>query len=615
MNDARQTKMEALLRRARAGEHEALAELYEATYPELWRTVRTLVKNETDALDIVQDSYLKAFTHLDQLTNEASLLPWLRQIAANTARDHLRRKKPALFSELSDEESDQLTDIPDDRLTDLPENRLEQDETRRYLSEVLDALSDAQRLVVGLYYDQGLSIKTIASRLDLPQNTVKSQLRYSRQKIEQQVRALERQGVRLYGLSPILFFRMLLQNGSAAQPVPKTLRTLEGGLSRQGLQALAGEGSRRVLIAARHSSILRGLGLGLTCLVGAAGIIAGAALLRQSHGGDVRPSEPTDAIPHLEQQVLGEENAPKLPIELPAESTVPPETTTVENTSARYEAWQEAFLDLLAGTAQPGTMEEGHSFFAMPPAAFFRNSLAVGDGEAFWYLGDFNGDGEPELMMPFGLADENNMTIYARAEDGVTEYLGALGANNLLHTREPWRSGFSSRGVTLLYGPETGFVHYNEGTNVFYVEYLQFPGRSFWGFDDGLEGWSGADYRTLPAYGALSLPQEGSYTIQFETYSGGSAGFLEHWTLPDTGDEYFVIAGDYVTEEEYRTQEQALIQSLHWRSIDETKAPQLQDIPGGAVEGPLTSRALVERLGGFDDRPAWAQIKAELNGN
>ena len=141
-----------LVGQARNGDREAMASIYTATYPELWRTARALVKNEDDARDILQDAYLKAFTHLDQLADPAALRPWLRQITANTARKYLSSRKPLLFSELTEEDGEPFPDVPDPDESVLPETALDRKETYRLVRETLETLSDEQRLVLGMYY-------------------------------------------------------------------------------------------------------------------------------------------------------------------------------------------------------------------------------------------------------------------------------------------------------------------------------------------------------------------------------------------------------------------------------------------------------------------------------
>ena len=207
---------EALLARARAGDRTALTELYEASSLELYRSLHAMLRDEELVLDVQQDTYLKAFSRLDQLRDAASFLPWLRKIAVNEARAQLRRKRPLLFSELTEEEAGE-PELPDQRVEAAPELALDRAETARLIREILSELTDAQRLMLGMYYYEQIPVKEIAESLNLSQSTVKTQLRRSKKRVETEVRRLEAQGVKLYGLSPLPFLLALLKR---AKPDP-----------------------------------------------------------------------------------------------------------------------------------------------------------------------------------------------------------------------------------------------------------------------------------------------------------------------------------------------------------------------------------------------------------
>lgn len=66
-----------LLEQAKAKDKEALSQLYEKTQLDIYRTVHAMIRDEDLTLDIQQDTYLKAFSRLDQLRDAASFLPWL----------------------------------------------------------------------------------------------------------------------------------------------------------------------------------------------------------------------------------------------------------------------------------------------------------------------------------------------------------------------------------------------------------------------------------------------------------------------------------------------------------------------------------------------------------
>ncbi len=224
--------MEELVGRARRGDTDAVSALYEQTYSKVYYTVKSMIKNEDDVLDVLQDAYLKAFTHLKSFEGGEKFLPWVKQIAANTARDRLRRKTPALFGELTADETQTPAEerIPDERPAFLPEASLDAAETQRLIREILDSLPDDQRAVVGMYYYEELSVREIAEALGVSESAVKSRLLYARRKIEARVRDLEKKGTKLYGAAPLPFLLFLLrsQQANAARPDPTLLqRVLE----------------------------------------------------------------------------------------------------------------------------------------------------------------------------------------------------------------------------------------------------------------------------------------------------------------------------------------------------------------------------------------------------
>lgn len=212
-----------LIQKAIGGNQDAIAELYNRTYNNVYHTIKSMVKDEDTILDILQDSYVKGFQSLDQLDNPANFRAWMKRIAANKAKDWLKRKKPVLFSELADEDSGEELTFEDTKIQNLPEQVIDQQETTRLMNEILDSLSEDQRLVIGMFYYEQMSVREIAETIGCSENTVKSRLNYGRKKIEQQVRQLEKEGTKLYGLAPIPFLLLLFHtNDTYAAELPHT---------------------------------------------------------------------------------------------------------------------------------------------------------------------------------------------------------------------------------------------------------------------------------------------------------------------------------------------------------------------------------------------------------
>lgn len=231
---------------AREGNQDALAALYEKTYNGVFYTIKSMIKDEDTVLDLLQDTYVKAFTHLDRFQGDTKFSPWVRQIGANTARDYLKKKKLMLFTDLAaGEEPDEPVEehFADLDAGNLPDEVLDRAETTRLVREIIDGLPEDQRAVIGMYYYQEMPVKDIAVALGASESAVKSRLLYGRRKIETQVRELEKKGTKLYGLAPIPFLLWLMgaQEAQAAQ-LPNG-QILQNVLASAGQAGAAGAGA------------------------------------------------------------------------------------------------------------------------------------------------------------------------------------------------------------------------------------------------------------------------------------------------------------------------------------------------------------------------------------
>ena len=233
------TKEESLLDRAKRQDQAALAEIYEQTSGAVYRVLKVLIKNDEDTVqDLLQDTYVKAFTRLDQLQDESKLLPWLKTIANNSAKDWLKKCKPVLFTAMAGNEGNEETEalsfeenIEADRIDENPELAMDEKEVRRLVMEILNQLPEDQRVVLGMFYYEDMSVKEIASILEVSDNTVKSRLNYGRKKVKELVLDLEKKGTKLYNVAPFTFFVYLLYRlGKSTSVEAAELDTLQTAL-------------------------------------------------------------------------------------------------------------------------------------------------------------------------------------------------------------------------------------------------------------------------------------------------------------------------------------------------------------------------------------------------
>ncbi|MGN1123178.1 MAG: sigma-70 family RNA polymerase sigma factor [Eubacterium sp.] len=191
-----------LVDKAKKGDVDAFARLYGDTIDRAYYTAFKILKNSDDAQDIVQDSFIKAFTSLDSLDDPSRFESWMCCIVANKCKDYLKKKKPDFFPTTNNDDND--TDFIDTIVgTDtsvLPHEVTDNKETRRLVMECIDRLPDEQRLCVVMFYYDELSVKEIAQALGVSENTVKSRLNYARKKLRKDFEELEDEGIKLYAL-------------------------------------------------------------------------------------------------------------------------------------------------------------------------------------------------------------------------------------------------------------------------------------------------------------------------------------------------------------------------------------------------------------------------------
>jgi len=203
---------------AKAGKEEGYKYLYEDTYSKGYYIALKYMKNEDAAQDVLQDSYIKAFSNLGQLAETGKFSAWFSRIVATKALDALKKKKPVLFSEVETEDGIGAEEMfVEEREEYQPELSMERAETSRLLKEIIDELTDEQRMCILMFYMEQMTVKEISELVGTSENTVKSRLNLGRKKVKEKVLELEKKGTKLYGLAPIAFFlSMLFASGKDA---------------------------------------------------------------------------------------------------------------------------------------------------------------------------------------------------------------------------------------------------------------------------------------------------------------------------------------------------------------------------------------------------------------
>ena len=173
--------------RCRNGDAAAFGELVAKYRNKVYSTLYNLVRNEQDAWDLAQESFLKAWRNLPRFREESSFFTWVYRIATNIGLDALRRKKIEGGVEFDDAVAPHLveTSAPTAPHPErAPHERLRDAEIRARIEEALALLSAEHRAVVVLREIEGLSYEEIAEAAGCSVGTVMSRLFYARKKLQ-----------------------------------------------------------------------------------------------------------------------------------------------------------------------------------------------------------------------------------------------------------------------------------------------------------------------------------------------------------------------------------------------------------------------------------------------
>lgn len=200
---------------AKRGKEEGFRFLYEDTYKSKYYLAIKYMKDEQKAQDVLQEAYIKAFSKLDQLEKPEAFPSWLGTIVGNLAKNMLQKKNPLLFSDIAvnDEDEPFEYEIEDKDLEYQPELSYGKQETQQLVHEMINSLSEEQRICILMYEIERIPIKQIAAALDCSENTVKSRLNYGRKNLKKKAEELQKRGYKLYGLSalPLLLYLLKAQ--------------------------------------------------------------------------------------------------------------------------------------------------------------------------------------------------------------------------------------------------------------------------------------------------------------------------------------------------------------------------------------------------------------------
>ncbi len=166
---------------------EALRKVMQTNNQRLYRLARGIVRNDSEAEDVVQETYFLAFRSLDRFRGQSSLTTWLSRIAIHEALGRLRktRKVEKLLETTPD--TNNIIPFPSDMSVNDPERSFAQRQILQLVEQATDNLPEIFRLVFVARVIEGLSVDETAELLNLRPQTVKSRLHRARYLLRKQL--------------------------------------------------------------------------------------------------------------------------------------------------------------------------------------------------------------------------------------------------------------------------------------------------------------------------------------------------------------------------------------------------------------------------------------------
>ena len=242
-------KIKELVSSAKSGNKKSFDKLYELTHNDVWYNCLSLLKDEENAKDIMQETYITAFLKLNTLKDEEKFCGWLTAIATNKSKNKLKGKVEYQIDDevlIAKTETDELM---------LPEEYITKTEKRKVLLQIMeDTLSFNQYQTVLMFYFDEMSISEIAQGLEISEGTVKSRLNSSRAKMKTAIEDYEKKsGDKLHGVVVVPFFTTIFKEEAKSLAVPNITIKLPNG------QTLATSATKGIATGAKStvSSIVK----------------------------------------------------------------------------------------------------------------------------------------------------------------------------------------------------------------------------------------------------------------------------------------------------------------------------------------------------------------------
>ena len=219
--------------------NEELERIYYESYKAVYWTAMSLLHNEEDAEDVVQDAFVTLIKSYDTIKDKSKVTAWLKKTAANKCLDRIRMAKT---DTVDDEFLEDIETVPEDFL---PDALVESDDVRRIIMDIIEkSLSEEVRRTLILFYFDEMSTKEIAEAMGIPMGTVSWRINFAKQKIKKEVEKYEKDNdTKLYGMAIPFLSRLFAKEAEKVTIKPLSASLLSLSASMESAASAASQGA------------------------------------------------------------------------------------------------------------------------------------------------------------------------------------------------------------------------------------------------------------------------------------------------------------------------------------------------------------------------------------
>lgn len=265
---------------AQKGDAEAMNRILADVQDTIYYNCKTMLQNEQAAQDATQDILITIYQKIGAVSDPKAYVAWVQRITANHCKNRLCKVNKEFLMPASEDDEDPFAAFEDTDEQRIPDKAFDNEETRRMIVDLVNGLPDEQRMCVMLYYYDEMKTREIAETLKVSEGTIKSRLNYARKSIKEGVKAYEKQGIKLYSMSPIPFLGYFLGKTAAGISAPIVAADIAAAATAAAATATAATATATAATAttaAATTGAASGIGAFFTTVMGK--VVAGIAVV------------------------------------------------------------------------------------------------------------------------------------------------------------------------------------------------------------------------------------------------------------------------------------------------------------------------------------------------